>query len=528
MSDAHRTLPDKQTLALSPRRDDEAVARVSRAASKPAREELLVDVASFETRIALVADGQLRALHIERADAPSLVGNLYIGKVLRVVPSIQAAFVDVGLPRAGFLHVRDMHQAGPARGGPRDEEADIADLLHQDQRLLVQIIKDPLNEKGVRLATDVALSARYLVLRPFAKGVGVSRLIDDEAERQRLKNLVESLRQSAVDQCGVIVRTAARTVGEERLGADMDLLRSRWAIAQERCRDAGAGTTLVLEELPATVRAVRDLATSTLTAIVVNDDLAHRQLADYVERTMPAFAGRIRRYRGASPLFDAYDLEAAILRATARRVALPGGGCLLIEETAAMTTIDVNSGSAEATGKAEETVLRTNLQAADVIPLELRRRNIGGIVVVDFIDMTNPAHQKEVLLALRQAAAADPAPFRASGFSPLGLVEISRRRVRDSLARQISERCPVCAGSGRAKSAQSVCFEIFRAVQRRQHIDDDASEYVVYAGPAVVERLLGEEAPHLAAVGRQAGRPITLQVEPSYRDEFDLLSRCSR
>ena len=286
MSDAHRTLPDKQTLALSPRREDEAVARVSRDASKPAREELLVDVASFETRIALVADGQLRALHIERADAPSLVGNLYIGKVLRVVPSIQAAFVDVGLPRAGFLHVRDMHQAAPARRGQRDEEADIADLLHQDQRVLVQIIKDPLNEKGVRLATDVALSARYLVLRPFAEGVGVSRLIDDEAERQRLKNLVESLRQSAADQCGVIVRTAARTVGEERLGADMDLLRSRWAIAQERCRDAGAGTTLVLEELPATVRAVRDLATSTLTAIVVNDDLAHRQLADYVERTM--------------------------------------------------------------------------------------------------------------------------------------------------------------------------------------------------------------------------------------------------
>ena len=499
----------------------------------PPDTELLIDAAPFQTRVALLADGQLRELHVENADQPSLVGNLYVGRVLRLVPGIDAAFVDIGLPRPGFLHARDVRAAGTPSAHQRPPA--IASLLHQGQQMLVQVIKDPLNDKGARLSTDIALSARHLVLQPFATGVRVSRRITDQGERARLEGIVRNGAPVATGDAGrYIVRTAARGASEEHLRADVKLLQARWALVRERW-PARAAPALVLADLPLPVRALRDIAPPTPKAIVVNNDDAYRRIADYAARQAPALAARLRRYQGAMPLFDAYDLETPLRRLAERRVALPSGGCMLIEETAAMTTIDVNSGTASSNRAAtvrdaaeRGTALRTNLEAARAIPLELRRRNIGGIIVVDFIDMANRSHQQQVLAALRHAASADPTPFRASDFSPLGLVEISRRRLRESWARQHREPCRVCAGTGHVKSAQSICHEIFRAVRRRRHLDDGALQYVVYARREVIDRLLDEEASHLATVGRDAGRAIVLQVDAKGGDGFELLARCNR
>ena len=493
---------------------------------RAAREELLVDAATFETRVALMVDGQLRELDIERADQPSLVGNIYMGRVLRQVPGIQAVFVDVGLPRPAFLHLRDM--PGDPPPSPHRQSQEAARLPRQGERVLVQVVKDPLNEKGARLAANIALSARHLVLQPFATGVGVSRRIDDEAERERLRGLVQ---EAAAEILGegtahgrYIVRTAAQGVGEEQLHSDLKFLEERWDLLLERW-PASTSPALLLAELPLPMRVLRDLASSTLTAMIVNDDEAHQSTADYATQHAPALAGRVHRYQGDLPLFDSYDLETALSHATDKRVALPGGGFLVIEETAAMTTIDVNSGTATASTTEQQTALLTNLEAAHAIPPELRRRNIGGIIVVDFIDMADPSHQRQVLDGLRQAAAADPAPFRASDFSPLGLVEISRRRLRESLARQHGEPCQVCAGTGYARSAQSICYEILRAVQRRRHLDDGVLEYIVSARREVVDRLRNEEASHLAALRREAGRPIVLQVDANCRGPFELTTR---
>ena len=496
---------------------------------RAAREELLVDVATFETRVALMVDGQLCELHIERADQPSLVGNIYVGRVLRQVPGIQAVFMDVGLPRPAFLHLRDM--PGDPPPSPHRQSQEAARLPRLGERVLVQVVKDPLNEKGARLAANIALSARHLVLQPFATGVGVSRRIDDEAERERLRGLVHDAAANVLGE-GIahgryIVRTAAQGVREEQLHSDLKFLEERWDFLLERW-PASASPALLLAELPLPMRVLRDLASSTLTAMIVNDDDAHRSIIDYAAGHVPALAGHVHRYRGDVPLFDSYDLETILSHATDRRVALPGGGCLIIEETSAMTTIDVNSGTATASTTEQQTALLTNLEAAHAIPPELRRRNIGGIIVVDFIDMTDPSHQRQVLDGLRQAAGPDPAPFRASDFSPLGLVEISRRRLRESLARQHGERCQVCAGTGYAKSTQSICYEIFRAVQRRRHLDDGVLEYVVRARQEVVDRLRNEEASHLAALRREAGRPIVLQVDANCRDQFELTTRCTR
>lgn len=503
--------------------------------NRAAREELLVDVATFETRVALMVDGQLCELHIERADQPSLVGNIYVGRVLRQVSGIQAVFMDVGLPRPAFLHLRDM--PGDPPPSPHRQSQEAARLPRQGERVLVQVVKDPLNEKGARLAANIALSARHLVLQPFATGVGVSRRIDDEAERERLRGLVHDAAAEILGEGTAhgryIVRTGAQGVREEQLHSDLKFLEERWDFLLERW-PASASPALLLAELPLPMRVLRDLASSTLTAMIVNDDDAHQSSADYAAGHVPALAGRVHRYRGEVPLFDSYDLETTLSHATDRRVSLPGGGCLIIEETSAMTTIDVNSGTATASSNGvrktteQETALLTNLEAAHAIPPELRRRNIGGIIVVDFIDMTDPSHQRQVLDGLRQAAAADPAPFRASDFSPLGLVEISRRRLRESLTRQHGEPCQVCAGTGYARSAQSICYEIFRAVQRRRHLDDGALEYVVRARQEVVDRLRNEEASHLAALRREAGRPIVLQVDANCRDQFELTTRCTR
>ena len=458
-------------------------------------QELLVDVSAFETRVALFEDGELLELHLERSDAQSLIGNIYLGTVCRVAANVQAAFVDIGLPRPGFL---------PERSG----ESDAAPWV-QGQRVLVEVVKDPLNGKGLRLSANVSVTGRNLVLTPFDAALTVSRRIEDETERARLEALAASARNALGSPCGCIVRTAAQGAEGSRLRDELERLLGVWRRIGERCEQAPLAPTLVHEELPLCLRMARDLASLDATAIVVNDPATHAQLSA-LATDFPA-PPRVHFYEGALGMFESHGVEAAIRNALQPNVPLPGGGNLLIEHTRAMTTIDVNSGSATNTRNLAATAFDTNLQAARVIPRELRRRNIGGIIVVDFIDMHDPGHQRAVSAALEAAALGDSAWFSASGFSRLGLVEISRRRTRDSLAAQLGERCPTCQGDRTVLSAQSACYDVLRAVRQRVAA---GGAYLLQAAPPVVDRLLEEDAAHFAAIRHQFACEIRVRKEP--------------
>ena len=501
-------------------------------------EEILVDVNPFETRVALVVDGALREIHIERPAECSLRGNLYRGRVDRVVAGVQAAFVDIGMGRPGFLHARDLHGG---RVEPDSTAPDISKLLRPGQGLLVQVAKDPLNGKGVRLTTNLALAARTVVLLPFDTHIGVATRIVDEGERARLKDLVARVRADVGTPHGYIARTACQSAAEDQVRADVEDLEGLWKrvsrrygeiagaldASEEKGAKRVANASLVHEELPVPTRIVRDLAGPDTRAIVVNHTDTFHRITDYIERCLPDLPGAVAHYEGQTPLFEARGVEEAIDRALDRRVPLPSGGFLLIEQTEAMTTVDVNSGRFVDSSDMESTAFTTNLEAARELPGQLRLRNIGGIIVVDFIDMVDEDHRRQVLDALFGAASGDTARFRASGFSELGLVEISRRRTRESLERQLCDSCETCSGRAFAKSPQSTCYDVFRALQKRVASGTEGvSEYLVRASQQVVDRLLDEEAPYLATLEREVPRPIQLQVEPGYTsDQFDLVLR---
>ncbi|MCY3837555.1 MAG: Rne/Rng family ribonuclease [Gammaproteobacteria bacterium] len=499
-------------------------------------EEILVDVNPFETRVALVVDGALREIHIERPAGRSLRGNLYRGSVNRVVAGVQAAFVDIGIGRPGFLHVRDLHGG---RAEPGSAPPDISKLVRPGQSLLVQVAKDPLNGKGVRLTTNLALAARTVVLLPFDTHIGVAMRIEDEDERSRLKELVARVRAEVGTPYGYIARTACQSATEDQVRDDVEDLEGLWERVSRRygevagAMDAAgnpkrvADGRLVHEELPVPTRIVRDLAGTDTRLIAVNHADTFHRITDYIKRCLPELSAAVTRYEGKTPLFESRGLEAAIDRALDKRVPLSSGGCLVIEQTEAMTTVDVNSGRFVDSSDLESTAFTTNLEAAREIPGQLRLRNIGGIIVVDFIDMVDEDHRRHVLDALLGAATGDSARFRASGFSELGLVEISRRRTHESLERQLCDSCETCSGRAFAKSPQSACYDVFRALLKcAASGTEGVSEYLVRASQRVVDRLLDEEAPYLAALERDVLRPIRLQVEPGYAsDQFDLVPR---
>ena len=488
-------------------------------------DQLLIEVNPFETRIAVLGGGELRELHLARGDCDSLVGNVYVGEVQRIAPGLQAAFLDVGLPRLGLLRLNDLGIAAARDAAlgrwqqARGQTSADADL-QQGQRLLVQVAKDATRSKGVRLTTNIGIAGRQLVLAPFDSAVSVSRRLDDEA-RTRLKELAAAALGRRDRDCGCIVRTAAQDASEAQIDADLGFLLRRWNDIRRQC-PAAAAPALLHQEMPTLLRAVRDLAGQAVHNIVVDDAPTLQRLQSAATRWLPELSGAMRCHQGPVPLFDAFGVEPAIARALSRSTPLPGGGYLLIEHTEAMTTIDVNSG-ASAAPSMEDMAFETNRQAAAVIPAQLRLRNIGGIVVVDFIDMDEAAHQDEVLRVLRSAAAADRTPFRASGFSPLGLVEISRRRRRESLLGQVCERCPTCAGRGCLKTPQSVCYDLFRSLHRRYADASGSDPLELRVAEAVAAHLHGEEARHLETISRALGRTIRVQADADYRvDQFDL------
>jgi ribonuclease G len=490
-------------------------------------EDLLINVSPYETRVALLKNHALTEVHLQRSGTYSLTGNVYKGRVERILPGMQAAFVQIGIGRPGFLHARDIAKPEITVAAPDPVVPDIRDLVTEGQSVLVQISKDPIASKGARLTTHLALASRYLVLMPYDDHVGVSQRIEDDNERERLRQLTESVRaRSGATHLGYIVRTAADGVGEQQLDVDLAVLMRIWQRVQARAGESDA-PALVYEELPIHTRIIRDISSPDVRSVLIDEKETYQRVRTFAEEFVPEFVPRIQIYDEPVPLFDRYGVEDEIDRALNARVSLRCGGHLVIEQTEAMTTIDVNTGAFVGAKNLEDTVFRANLEAAAVIPRQLRLRNLGGIIVVDFIDMDDEEHRRQVLRALEKACEGDPGRIRVSAISSLGLVEMSRKRTRESLARQMCRPCATCGGRALVRTPETICYEVFRAIARDARgrgIDAGDGEYLVQACQDVVDRLLDEERAHVASLVEETGRSIRFQVEPSYTPEqFDVV-----
>jgi ribonuclease G len=484
--------------------------------------EIVINVSPRETRAALLENGVLQELFVERASRRGLTGNLYKGRVSRVLPGMQAAFIDIGLERTAFLHASDIVQPDDAENGdaaPRTNS--IRELVSEGADILVQVLKDPLGTKGARLTTFVTIPSRYLVFMPFGHGVGVSARIENEDERQRLREAVQSAVVES-EAVGYIVRTAAEGAAPEALRADMLFLRRLWEVLDANARNARAGT-LVHEDLALPLRLMRDLVGEGIDRVLVDHDATCDRMREFATTFMPALGARVERYAGSRPIFDLHAVEEEIQRSLDRKVALKSGGYLIIDQTEALTTIDVNTGAYVGHRNLEETIYRTNLEAAVAIARQLRLRNLGGIVIIDFIDMQEEEHRRQVLQALEKALAADHARTNVSTVSPLGLVEMTRKRTRESLAHQLCAPCAACEGRGYVKTPETVCYEIFREILR-QTGQFDFQELLVLAHQDVIERLLDEESAALGELEVLTGKPIRLQTEALYLiDQYDVV-----
>ena len=484
-------------------------------------EELLIDECLREVRAALVDNGKLQELFIERAGGRGLVGNIYKGRVMRVLPGLQASFVNVGLERSAFLHASDIVRGPEEEFLDRERRPDIAELVSEGDELLVQVLKDPLGSKGARLSTFITLPSRLLVYAPNGSGVSVSARIDDDDERERLRGLVESLMEED-EQGGYIVRTAAHGAALESLEADKRLLTGLWATVRDVSGNARVEER-VYRDLPLATRLLRDLRDDSLERVRVDSVSAYDSMKRFADRFIPEMSDLIELHEDNRPLFDRYGIEDEIARALQRRVPLKSGGYLVIDQTEALTTIDVNSGGCVGRRDLEETSLHTNLEATSAIARQLRLRNLGGIIVVDFIDLADEEHRLQLLEALSGHLKGDPGKTQVMNVSPLGLVEMSRKRTSDSLERTLCRPCPTCGGRGFTKTPQTVCGEIFREILG-QRAREDFAEVLVLAAPDVIGWLLDEDSASVARLEQLTGAAIRLQSERLHGPEqFDVV-----
>ncbi|GJL81050.1 MAG: ribonuclease G [marine bacterium B5-7] len=514
-------------------------------------EELLINITPQETRVAAVENGVLQEVHIERSQGKGIVGNIYRGKIVRVLPGMQAAFVEIGLERTGFLHAADIAQSesdtvaakdsrnpsdgldepaatdtdsGQSDGSPSNGNGDkplIANLVREGQSVLVQVVKDPIGSKGARLTTQIAIPSRNLVYLPGSDHIGVSQRIMDPDERDRLKQAVHDSRASLEINGGFIVRTAGESAIVDDMIQDMKFLTRIWERTQKRRSEVDCG--LVHEDLPLAMRTLRDLVKEDVEKIRIDSRETYQKARDLARELVPEVIGKMEYYPGERPIFDLYSVEDEIQRAMDRMVPLKSGGYLIIDQTEAMTTIDVNTGAFVGRRNLEETLFKTNLEAAQCIARQLRLRNLGGIIIIDFIDMEQEEHRRQVMRALEKALSRDVARAHIADMSVLGLVEITRKRTRESLERMLTQPCPCCAGRGVQKTPQTICYEIFREILREAR-QFEANGFMVLASQVVIDMLLDEESTGLADLQEFIKRPITMQVEPAYSQEvFDVV-----
>jgi len=475
-------------------------------------EEILINVTPPETRVAVIDNGVLQELIIEREQQKGLVGNIYKGEVCRVLPGMQAAFVDIGLERAAFLHLSDFSNKELETKGSEN----IEHYLRQGQAIVVQVTKDPLGTKGARLTTEISIPSRFQVYMPFAKNSGVSQRIECEKERSRLRHCIEQF-QEKNQSGGFIARTAAECVDEPVLFSDMTFLTKLWGGISEKITAAG-NKTLIHQDLSLSSRILRDLYTDSIKRIRIDSRETYQKLVEFSEIFVPEIVPVIEHYSGESPVFDIYNIEDEITKALDRKVKLKSGGHLVFDQTEAMTTVDVNTGGYVGGRNLEETIFKTNLEAAQTISRQLRLRNLGGIIIIDFIDMQSEEHKKQVLDALQRNLDKDPAKNKITEVSVLGLVEMTRKRTRESLEHILCEPCCACGGRGVLKTAESMCLEIFREIIRevRQY---NVQDLLVLASNEVVEMLLDEEAGMLAELELFLGVSIKFRAEAEYNQE---------
>lgn len=483
--------------------------------------ELLINVTPSESRVALIENGILQEIHIERHTKKGLVGNIYKAKVIRVLPGMQAAFVDIGLDKAAFLHASDIavyEELAEEVNTSQIERKDIRELVREGQAIIVQVVKDPIGTKGARLTTDITLPSRYLVFMPSVTHVGISQKIEDSAERERLKKIVS---QVCDENGGFILRTAAEGVNEQELMQDATFLRRLWDKIQSR--KPGSKIHVLYEDLPVARRVLRDFVGTQIDRVRIDSNLTYRELKSFTEEYVPELSSTLEYYQGDLPIFDLYDVENELQRALGRRVDLKSGGYLIIDQTEAMTTIDINTGAFVGHRNLEETIFNTNIEATSAIARQLRLRNLGGMILIDFIDMMEPDHKKRVLHSLESGMAKDRAKSNIYGFTSLGLIEMTRKRTRESLEHLLCGECPACQGRGSVKTVETICFEITREIVRVNKAYS-ADNFVIYASAIVADALLGEESHILAELEAFVRKPIKVLTEPLYhQDKFDVV-----
>jgi ribonuclease G len=491
-------------------------------------QDILINWTPQETRVAVVESGAVQELHLERSLERGLVGNVYLGRVARVLPGMQSAFIDIGLERAAFLHVADLHALnGGSRSADNGSAAPVAPierLVFEGQTLTVQVVKDPIGSKGARLSTQISIAGRLLVYLPQDNHIGISQKIGSPELREQLRLRLTTLvgRPEDGGGGGFILRTNAEEASDAELADDIAYLRRTWATIRERATSQPAGT-LLHQDLTLAERVLRDLANEQTQAIRIDSRLQYEHLLAFGTAYTPGAVQRLEHYQGERPIFDLFNIDAEIAKALARRVELKSGGYLIIDQTEALTTVDVNTGGFVGARNFDDTIFKTNLEAAQAIARQLRLRNLGGIIIVDFIDMTREDHQAAVLAEFRKQLGRDRTKTTVSGFTQLGLVEMTRKRTRESLAHQLCELCPTCEGRGQVKTARSVCYDILREILREAR-NFDPKEFRVIASPGVVEMLLDEESVHLAGLSEFVGKPISLSAEREMSPEqYDIV-----
>ena len=509
-------------------------------------EEILINVTPQETRVTVVENGVLQEVYIERSRKRGLVGNIFKGRVSRVLPGMQAAFIDVGLERTGFLHIADMVEAHDETEETNAGTHDLAieKLLREGQDILVQVIKDPLGSKGARLTTRVSFPSRYLVFIPNHSNIGISQRIEDVEERERLRNIISAYQeeiqnlaparqgnvvlhtalqaQPSSDSGGFIVRTAAEGVSQEDLFKDIDFLLKLWDSTSLRGENTSA-PNVIYEDLPLVMRTMRDLVHIDIEKVRIDSKETYQRVKEFARHFIPELLERIEYYPGERPILDLYSVEDEIQRSLNRKVQLKSGGHLVIDQTEAMTTIDVNTGGFVGHRNLEETIYKTNLEASQAISRQLRVRNLGGIIIIDYIDMLDPEHGRQVLRTLEKHLERDNSKVTISELTSLGLVQLTRKRTRESLEHILCESCPTCNARGTIKTAETVCYEIFREILREVR-QFDAKKLLVVASTTVVDMLLDDESNSVAELEEFIGRPISFQVESIYtQEQYDIV-----
>ena len=494
-------------------------------------EEILINVAPMETRVAVLDNGMLQEVYIERTEKRGLVGNIYKGKVVRVLPGMQAAFVDIGLERAAFIHAADiiaidengMESRSDSTSG-KNSVPDIRTLVHDGKSLVVQVVKEPISSKGARLTTHLSISSRFLVYMPYTNHIGISQRIEKEEERERLRTIVEEClpKENRERAGGFIVRTVAETATSEEIQTDALFLQKLWSDLKP-----GLGSfsvpKVIYNDLPLFMRTMRDAVKPGIEKVRIDSHEEYLRLLNFAADYEPGARSMIEHYDGERPIFDLYSVEEEIQKALERRVNLKSGGYLIIDQTEAMTTIDVNTGAFVGHHNQEETLFKTNLEAATALARQLRLRNLGGIIIIDFIDMQDPEHKRQVLRALEKATEKDHAKLSITGVSELGLVEMTRKRTRESLSRVLCETCPACQGRGIMKSAESMCYEILREILRGARTYD-SKELLVLACQEVIDRLLDEDSVSVSDLAELTKKTIRFQVENVYtREQYDIV-----